>query len=211
MDKKRVYAYVDASNFYHLSKLNYGSSKVYYNHLVNFLLKPEIEELIRIKYFVAPVNRQECPKMYSHQQKFFHMLKKTPLLDLNLGKLVSRPLNNITINCSDCGPQKAEELQCPNCDNKIKLNETFKTTEKGVDVSLAINLLLDALTNKYDVALLISSDADFCPSIKYIIKELGKEVIYCRFPNPKTFELIQCCSDCRIIKREFIENSKIES
>jgi uncharacterized LabA/DUF88 family protein len=211
MDKKRVYAYVDASNFYHLSKLNYGISKVYYHHLVNFLLKSEIEELIRIKYFVAPVNRQECPEMYAHQQKFFHMLKKTPLLDLKLGKLVSRPLNNINILCPNCGLQRAEELQCPNCENRVKLSETSKTTEKGVDVSLAITLLLDALSNKYDVALLLSSDADFCPAIRYILKELGKEVIYCRFPSPKTFELIQCCSDCRIIKKEFIENSKIGS
>lgn len=211
MIKKKVYAYIDGSNFYHLSKKNYGISKVQYNHLVNLLVKNDLEELIRIIYFVAPVNQQECPEMYSSQQKFFHMLKKTPLLDLDLGKLVSRPLNNINIRCSKCGIQKAEELQCPSCENKIKLSKTYKTTEKGVDISLAVHLLLDALKEKYDIALLFSSDADFCPAIRYIIKELGKEVIYCRFPTPRTDELIQCCSSVRVIEKEHVENSQVDS
>ena len=210
MVKKRVYAYIDASNFYHLSKLNYGISKVQYNHLVNFLIDKDSEELIRIRYFVAPVNQQECPDMYAAQQRFFHMLRKTPLLDIELGKLMSRPLNNINIDFADCGIQRSEELQCPSCKRTIRLNNTYKTTEKGVDVSMAIHLLLDALKNKYDVAFLFSSDADFCPSIRHIIRELGKEIIYCRFPNPKTFELIQYCSSCRVIKKEFIENSQVK-
>ena len=173
------------------------------------MINIDAEELKRIRYFVAPVNQQECPEMYSKQQKFFAILRKTPLLDITFGKLVSRPLNKININCPGCGIQSAEELQCPECSNKVKLNNTFKTTEKGVDVSLAIHLLLDALSNKYDMALLFSSDADFCPSIKYILKELGKEVIYCRFPNLRTSELIRCCSETRVVSRDIVESSAV--
>lgn len=211
MAKKRVYAYIDGSNFYHLSKSNFKITKVQYHHLVNHLIDADTEELTRIKYYVAPVNQQEKPEMYSTQQKFFDMLKKTPLLDLSLGKLVSRPLNKINIICPNCGIQEAEELQCPSCENKVKLSKTYKTSEKGVDVSLTINLLLDALRDRYDVALILSSDADFCPAIRYIIKELNKEVIYCRFPSPKTNELMQTCSDTRLITREIIEASQINN
>lgn len=207
--KKRVYAYFDASNFYHLAKASYGITKVQYNHLANQMIDVSTEELKRIRYFVAPVNQQECPEMYVNQQRFFGFLRKTPLLDITFGKLVSRPLNKINIDCPDCGVQKAEELQCPKCENKVLFSNTYKTSEKGVDVSLAIHLLLDALKDKYDLAILFSSDADFCPSIKYILKELGKEVVYCRFPNPKTNELIQCCSETRIITKEIVTNSTI--
>lgn len=209
MVKKRAYAYFDASNFFHLSNTNYGMAKVKFNHLTNQMIDTESEELIRIRYFVAPVNQQECPEMYAGQQKFFGFLRKTPLLDITFGKLVSRSLNKIKVECHNCGIQKAEELLCPECDNKIKLRNTSKTTEKGVDVNLAIHLLLDALKDKYDIALIFSSDADFCPAIKYIIKKLNKEIVYYRFPTPKTNELIQCCSYTRIITREIVQSSMI--
>lgn len=205
---KRVYAYFDASNFYHLCNRNYGIVKVQYNHLSNQMLR-EDEKIDRIKYFTAPVNQQESPELYANQLRFFSKLKATPMLDLVLGKLVTRSLRRININCPDCGIQKAEELQCPECSNKVFLKDTMKTQEKGVDVSLAIDLLLDALRGKYDVALLFSSDADFCPAIRYILKELGKEVVYCRFPFPKTGELIQCCSGVRIITKKIVEASVV--
>jgi len=173
------------------------------------MIKTDIEELKRIKYFTAPVNQQECPEIYAGQQRFFNKLRKTPLLDIVLGKLVRRKLNRINIDCPTCNIQKAEELQCPKCDNKVLLSNTYKTSEKGVDVNLAIHLLLDALGDKYDVALLFSSDADFCPAIRYILKELGKEVIYCRFPFLKTSELLQCCSETRVITKEIVESSVV--
>ena len=209
MGGKKVYAYFDGSNFYKLSNLNYGTSKVKYNHISNNLIKNPRERLVRIKYFIAPVNQQECPQLYSSQQKFFNALKSTPLLEVVLGKLVSRPLNKIRVDCPDCGIQQSEELQCPSCTNKIPFNKTYKTEEKGVDVSLALHLLLDALKDKYDIALVFSSDADICPAIRYVIKELNKKVIYCRFPSPKTHELIQCCSETRIITKEVIDNSAL--
>jgi uncharacterized LabA/DUF88 family protein len=207
---KRIYAYFDGSNFYHTCKNNYGVKGVKFNHLVNNLIDKEKEELIRIKYFTAPVNQQECPELYASQQKFFHKLKTTPLMDVKLGSLVKRKLNKINIVCPDCGNQKSEVLNCPKCENTVNVRNTYKTTEKGVDVGLAINLLLDALNNKYDIAFLFSSDADFCPAIRHIIKELGKEVVYLHFPKPRTYELLDCCSSSKLITKEIIEKSLID-
>ena len=95
--KKKVYAYFDGSNFYHLAKSNSGVTQVKFNHLANQLLRLKSEELVRIRYFIAPVNQQESLEKYSAQQKFLNNLIKTPLLDLYLGKLVRRPLKNINI------------------------------------------------------------------------------------------------------------------
>ncbi|MBU1136153.1 MAG: NYN domain-containing protein [Nanoarchaeota archaeon] len=210
-NKKRVYAYYDGSNFYHLLKLNYKITSIFFHHVTNQLMDLENERLIKIKYFNSPVSQQEEPENYKRQLKFFEKLKKTPFLELSLGRLVKRPLNKINIKCQNCGLQKADTINCPKCKNQIKITETYKITEKGIDVQLTISLLLDALNNKYDTALLFSGDADFVPAIKYIIKNLKKEVIFCYFPKPKTNELIQSCSDKRLITKEIIKNSQINS
>jgi len=52
--------------------------------------------------------------------------------------------------------------------------------EKGVDVQLAVDLLVGAYENKYDTAIIISSDTDLLPAIKKI-KMLNKKVIYVGF------------------------------
>lgn len=208
MNKKRVYAYYDGSNFYHLSKINYGITKIMFGVLTKQLLTKD-EELIKIKYFNSPINQQEDPENYAKQLKFFEKLKKTEDFELYLGRLVKRPLNKINIRCVKCGLQKAEDLNCPKCGKKINIKDTFKTTERGVDVQIAINLLLDALNNKYDTALLFSGDADFVPAVGYIIKNLKKEIVFCNFPKPRTNELLQGCSESRLITKKMMENSKI--
>lgn len=207
--KKRIYAYYDGSNFYHHCLQNYGIKDINFFDMTNQLLFLEKEELIKIKYFNCPISRQEDADKYAEQQRFFNALRKTPLLQLLLGNLVKRSLKKINIDCSSCGHQKADCLKCPKCKKDIDIKNCFKYTEKGVDVKLAINILLDALQDKYDIALLFSSDADYSPTIKHVVKQLKKEVIYCYFPNPKTSELIQTCSDSRLITKEMVENSRV--
>lgn len=209
MKKKKVSAYFDGSNFYHLAKLNYKINRVDFGKLTHNFIDSDSDELVKINYFTAPVNQQETPEIYIKQQKFFEQIKKNPLIELYLGKLVRRPLNKVNIICSDCGIQKADSLSCPKCGKKIKLSETYKSTEKGIDVNLAIHLLLDALNNEYDTALLFSGDADFCPAIKYIISNLKKEIIFCAFPKPKTNELVQCCSKTIKVTKDILEKSKV--
>lgn len=210
MSKKRVFAYYDGSNFYHFLKNNYRLTNIHFHLITNQLINPEKEGLVKIKYFNSPVNQQENPKAYSSQQKFFQKLKQTPLLELSLGRLVSRPLNKINVDCpSGCGHQKADSVKCPQCNNEININKCYKSLEKGVDVKIATEMLLDALDDKYDVALLFSGDADFCPAIKHIVNKLKKEVIFCHFPYPKTNELRQTCSSSRMITEEMVKKSKI--
>lgn len=208
MINKRVIAYFDGSNFYHLLRLNFPKNKIDFFKLTKNLLE-EKEDLVKINYFTAPVNKQEAPEIYSNQQKFFEKLKQNSLIETHMGKLVKRPLNRININCPKCGIQKAEFLECPSCNKKIRLDKTFKSTEKGVDVQMSIKLLLDAIENKYDTALIFSGDADFCPAIEYVIKNLNKKVILCHFSKPITSELIQKSSSSRLISKEIVTKSKI--
>ncbi len=208
MAKKRVYAYYDGSNFYHGLKGSYGVTSIDFFHMTTQLLELEKEELIRIKYFNSPVNQEEDPKAYVKQQRFFAGLRRTPLVEVLLGRLVRRPLKKIRVECDNgCGAQQAEYVICPKCQNNIEIVQCSKSMEKGIDVKLAINMLTDALNDKYDVALLFSGDADFCPAVKYIVKTVKKEVVYCHFPQPKTGELLQTASSSRLITIDAVNNA----
>ncbi len=210
LEKKRVIAYYDGSNFYHDCLDNYGIKKVNFFDMTNQLLNLEKEQIVKIKYFNSPVNQQENPQNYSKQQSFFQHIIKTPFCELNLGRLVRRPLNKINVNCIKCGHQRGEVIKCPTCDRDINVNTCTNVQEKGVDIKIGISLLLDAINDKYDIALLFSSDADFTPAIKYIISHIeNKHVVYCRFPYPKTRELIKWCSSSRLITKEMVEKSQI--
>lgn len=65
--------------------------------------------------------------------------------------------------------------------------------EKGVDVKLAVDLIIGATKNEFDTAILVSNDADFVPAIK-AIQELGKKVVNITFPKRKSYHLNQTCN-----------------
>lgn len=62
---------------------------------------------------------------------------------------------------------------------------TFVTqVDKGTDVNIAVEMLKHAYNKAYDVAILISRDADFAGVVK-IIKNLGKNVELVLFEDSK--------------------------
>ncbi|MFH1294886.1 MAG: NYN domain-containing protein, partial [Candidatus Aenigmatarchaeota archaeon] len=165
-DKLRIYAYFDGSNFYHYCLQSYGIKRINFFDFTNHVSKIDSEKVIKIKYFNCPLNQQEYPSIYKKQQKFFEDLKKTTLVELLLGNLVKRPLGKINIDCPSCSHQRSESLNCPKCKRRINVKRCFKYIEKGVDVKLATQMLVDAMDDKYDIALLFSSDSDYCPAIR---------------------------------------------
>ena len=68
-----------------------------------------------------------------------------------------------------------------------------KKAEKGVDVKLAVDLVVNAYKDKYDIAILVSNDADFIPAIQEALN-LNKEVYYVGFPKMKSYHLNKVCS-----------------
>jgi uncharacterized LabA/DUF88 family protein len=78
--------------------------------------------------------------------------------------------------------------------------------EKGVDVKIALDLVTGAVDNLYDTAIVISSDTDLIPAIKYIIKAKKKKVEYIGFgPMPslgmiKESSISRTFSDTDLVK-----------
>ena len=69
--------------------------------------------------------------------------------------------------------------------------------EKGVDVKIAIDLVIDGIENKYDTAIIVSSDTDLIPAIKYV-QSKGKNVEYIGFSNHTSVGLIKECDHQRV-------------
>jgi uncharacterized LabA/DUF88 family protein len=66
-----------------------------------------------------------------------------------------------------------------------------KIREKGVDVKLSVDLVVGAADNMYDVAIVISSDTDLIPAIKYVRSGKKKIVEYIGFAGAPSFGMIK--------------------
>jgi uncharacterized LabA/DUF88 family protein len=109
--------------------------------------------LVLIKYYISPVGESN-PEMYSEQQRFFEKLRKIENLRIIFGRLEKR-----------------------------KREGEIYYVEKATDVNLALDLVLDAQSNLYDRAFLISNDGDFSGAVKASIERFGKEIIYVSIGN----------------------------
>jgi len=65
---------------------------------------------------------------------------------------------------------------------------------KGEDILLASEMVRDAALNRYDVAVLLSGDADFVPAVQ-CVQDLGKPVIVAAFHGSLSHQLELECSD----------------
>lgn len=76
--------------------------------------------------------------------------------------------------------------------------------EKGVDVQIAIDLLIGAYEDRYEQAILISSDTDLLPAIKKC-QSLGKSVCYVGFKKAMSYALKNQCDKSILLTKEDIE------
>lgn len=79
-----------------------------------------------------------------------------------------------------------------------------KYHEKGVDVKLAVDLLVGAYEKKWDVAIVISSDSDLNPAIQKV-KQLKKGVEYIGFSHNPCYALQKSSSLSRLLIKEDID------
>ncbi len=80
--------------------------------------------------------------------------------------------------------------------------------EKGVDIKLAVDLVIGATDNLYDTAIVISSDTDLIPAIKYVFKAKNKSVEYIGFGSNPSFGMIKESSISRVFSN--VDMSKFQ-
>lgn len=77
--------------------------------------------------------------------------------------------------------------------------------EKGVDVQIAVDIVVAAYENQCERIVLVSSDTDLAPAIK---KAREKQIIveYVGFSHKPSLAMISFCSESTLLKKEDIEN-----
>lgn len=73
--------------------------------------------------------------------------------------------------------------------------------EKGVDVNIAVDLLVTTYEKQCDHIILISSDTDLLPAIKKA-KEKGVTVEYIGFSHKPSLAMVANCSESTLLKKE---------
>ena len=159
MPKRRVIAYVDGFNFYYRRLRN----KPYrWLDLVRFFEQffPD-DELVMVRYFTADVGGKFDPQKPLRQQAYLRALATLPKLQIIKGSYLTKKAKY---------PLVTE-------DGALEFAQVWRSEEKGSDVNLGAHLMNDAWDDAYDVAAVLTNDADLATPMQ-MVKARGKTVLW---------------------------------
>jgi len=151
----RVAVFVDGSNLYFAVREGLHRQDIIDVEKLARKLTQE-RELIRIYYYHVPMLEGDSEAARRHQA-FLNRLGYVDYLQLRLGRLVPRPV----------------KIRCPSCGKDIVYTTHI---QKGVDTRLVIDMVGLALLDAYDVAILVSGDADLAEAVHFIKEHTRKYV-----------------------------------
>lgn len=176
--KRKIAVYIDGSNLYFSIKKTFHC-KIDIEKFCKKLV--DNNNLVKINYYIAPIEQFGNPEMYAEQQSFFEKIKKIEKLKIIFGRLEKR-----------------------------KRDREIYYVEKASDVNLALDLALDAGSGVYDEAYLVSNDGDFSGAV-LAAKGFGKNTVYIAIGNKKSIShhLKKVASRTFYITERFIEDCKL--
>lgn len=158
----RVIAYVDGYNLYHGLRAKHWKRFYWLNisALARQLLKPG-QTLAFTKYFTTIVKKPDDKRR--RQAVYLEALQTLPDFGLFYGQFLDE-----TITCRQCG-------------------HTYVTHhEKMTDVNIAVELMADAYSDHFDIALLISADSDLVGPIEAVRRLFPAKRLIAAFPPKRT-------------------------
>ena len=182
MDKKpqktkRVAVYIDGSNLYYkLKELDIKNITYFeYGKLAEWLAR-EDGSVVAKRYYIGAVRAKGGDK-----------------------KAVRMPENQVRL---------FNHLRSKSAGFSVQRGYLMKNDgvyhEKGVDVKIAVDLLVGAYENLYDTAVLISSDTDLIPAIEKV-KQRGKDIEYIGFSHKPSHGLIRSATETRLLTKNDIK------
>jgi uncharacterized LabA/DUF88 family protein len=168
----RTNVYIDGFNLYYGCLRNTPYKWLNLEALCRIMLPND--QIQRIKYFTAHVSaRPYDPTQPARQQVYLRALHTLPKVTIILGQYsehaVYMPLL-APIGTPRQLPPSTQIAQRP------PMVWVLKSEEKGSDVNLATQLLMDACRRDFDIAVVVSNDSDLVEPIKLIQSEYGLPV-----------------------------------
>ena len=148
--------YIDGFNFYYGAVKGTPYKWLDFTALCRILLP--LHQIQQIYYFTALVDpRPNDPIKRARQQTYLRALKTLPNTTIVLGSFLSHVKNM---------PLAIDKGYA----------DVIYTQEKGSDVNLAAQMLLDGFRDKYECAVVVSNDSDLVRPIQMVIHDLNKKV-----------------------------------
>jgi hypothetical protein len=177
----RTSFYVDAFNLY------YGCLKGTPHKWLDlrklFTLAFPANQINHIHYFTAKVTaRPSDPQQPIRQETYLRALLTLPNLTIHYGQYLASQPWMMLVNPPPGGPDRVR---------------VHKSEEKGSDVNMACQLLVDAFDSAFDVAVVVSNDSDLATPIRIVRKKFNRPVLAllpCTKGRPSSVELRKVAS-----------------
>jgi len=178
---ERTCILIDGGNFYHLALKKIGTNEAGFDfkNFSDFLNGPRTLSLKR--YYIGTVRERDGDErsralVASQVRNLAHLRNlgwqtKTSKLRIRFEEIVI--------------DKRVREYQTL-LNAGIKTVHIERQREKGIDVKLATDLIMGAVDNTYDTAILVSSDGDLVPAIDWVRGRFKKKVEYIGFSIPDT-------------------------
>ena len=175
-NKKRVAVFIDGSNLYFKFKsLEIKSlSRFNYRGLINWLARGR--EVVSIGYYIGVVRAKSGDKKG----------QKLRRAQRDLFNFLNSKLQKITIH------------------RGYLMKNDGVYHEKGVDVKIAVDLLVGAYEDLYDDAVVVSSDTDLIPAMEKV-KQLGKTIEYIGFGHEPSLAMQTFATISRLLIKDELE------
>ena len=128
-----------------------------------------LRQLVSVFYYNVPPPRTNPPQQIARQRRYYARVGAGAGVVFRMGYLQERKVGGLSV---------------------------FE--EKGVDIDLAVDMLSGAFEDRYDTAILVSSDGDFKPVVQ-AVQRRGKRVEYVFFPKAQRTNAL--ASTCNISRR----------
>jgi len=112
-------------------------------------------------------------------------LKTMPFFDTIEGEYISRPVGGRPKDIDD--------------------RESYYKTEKGTDINMAVQALMKAFYNAYDIAVFVSGDSDYI-SIYRVLKTIGKLTVVAAVKNQNLTRILPHVDSHMIMALDFLES-----
>ncbi len=181
MSTDRVQIYLDGGNFYHLVLKKMGVKDLDFDYEAFSVLLGQGRQIVpQGKRFYQGSVREKfgdasSVRAMSKQTALFMGLQSTHW-EIKTSKLRTRR-ERIIIDNSVEGHRSILK-------KGVKEIIIARVREKGIDVKLATDLIVGAVDDKYDTAIVVSSDADLIPAIDWVRKRKYKKIEYVGFSIP---------------------------
>lgn len=189
---RRTNVYIDSWNLYFSCLKNTPYRWINVAELCRLSL-PAHFQVNRIRFFTARIRaRPTDPQQAVRQDTLFRALQTLPNLTMHFGTfLVSTTTMPLVTPLPD----------------GTRFVQVIKTEEKGSDVNLATNLLVDAFDQDFDAAVIVSDDSDLVEPIQIVRRKFGHHVTVLS-PRGRSRELSKIATRFRQIQPAVLQASQ---